>query len=59
MLLIGPAGRVSVINGIAVVGNAAFLYFVVVREVFVWMGSICGNEFLGCGGAVVFVVTAV
>jgi multiple sugar transport system substrate-binding protein len=58
MLPMGPAGRVSVTNGIAAAGNAASPHPDAVREVLAWMGSTHGNEFLGAGGAAIPAVTA-
>lgn len=52
-LPIGPAGRVSVTNGIAAVGNAASAHPEAVRAVLSWLGSRAGNEYLGRRGAAV------
>lgn len=49
----GPAGRVSVTNGIAAAGNSATAHPDAVREVLAWMGSARGNAYLGAGGAAV------
>lgn len=53
MLPAGPAGRVSVTNGIAAVGNAASKHPTAVREVLAWLGSYQGNEYLGRQGAAI------
>lgn len=53
MLPAGPAGRVSVTNGIAAAGNAATRHPDAVRQVLDWMGSTRGNAFLGSGGAAI------
>lgn len=53
MLPAGPAGRVSVTNGIAAVGNAASQHPAAVREVLAWLGSRDGNAFLGRQGAAI------
>lgn len=53
MLPIGPAGRVSVTNGIAAVGNAASRHPGAVREVLAWLGSGEGNAYLGRRGAAI------
>ena len=53
MLPIGPAGRVSVTNGIAAVGNAASPHHAAVREVLAWLGSTDGNAYLGRKGAAI------
>jgi multiple sugar transport system substrate-binding protein len=58
MLPAGPAGRVSVTNGIAAAGNAASPHPDAVRKVLAWMGSTQGNEFLGADGAAIPAVTA-
>jgi multiple sugar transport system substrate-binding protein len=58
MLPTGPAGRVSVTNGIAAAGNAASPHPDAVREVLAWMGSTRGNEFLGADGSAIPAVTA-
>ncbi|WP_094288349.1 ABC transporter substrate-binding protein [Mycobacterium lehmannii] len=49
----GPAGRVSVTNGIAAAGNSATAHPEAVREVLAWMGSARGNAYLGAGGAAI------
>lgn len=55
----GPAGRVSVTNGIAAAGNAASRHPDAVRRVLAWMGSRQGNEYLGrYGGAIPAVSSA-
>ncbi len=53
MLPIGPAGRLSVTNGIAAVGNAATKHPDAVRQVLAWMGSSEGNAYLGRNGAAI------
>lgn len=53
MLPIGPAGRVSVTNGIAAAGNSATRHPDAVREVLAWMGSGAGNAYLGREGAAI------
>lgn len=49
----GPAGRISVTNGIAAAGNSATAHPDAVREVLAWMGRARGNAYLGAGGAAV------
>ncbi|OBB38947.1 sugar ABC transporter substrate-binding protein [Mycobacterium sp. 852002-51961_SCH5331710] len=49
----GPAGRISVTNGIAAAGNSATAHPDAVREVLAWMGSARGNAYLGAGGAAI------
>jgi multiple sugar transport system substrate-binding protein len=58
MLPSGPAGRVSVTNGIAAAGNSATRHPDAVRAVLAWMGSIRGNQYLGAEGAAIPAVTA-
>ena len=58
MLPTGPAGRVSVTNGIAAAGNAATPHPEAVREVLAWLGSTRGNAFVGAGGAAIPAVLA-
>lgn len=53
MLPIGPAGRVSVTNGIAAAGNPASRHPDAVREVLAWLGSREGNEYVGRRGAAI------
>nr|WP_243747786.1 sugar ABC transporter substrate-binding protein [Mycolicibacterium sp. CBMA 226] len=53
MLPSGPAGRVSVTNGIAAAANSATRHPDAVRAVLEWMGSTDGNAFLGRKGAAV------
>jgi multiple sugar transport system substrate-binding protein len=53
MLPSGPAGRVSVTNGIAAAANSATRHPDAVRAVLEWMGSTDGNAFLGTKGAAV------
>ncbi|EUA26858.1 bacterial extracellular solute-binding family protein [Mycobacterium intracellulare 1956] len=54
----GPAGRVSVTNGIAAAGNAASRHPDAVRRVLAWMGSRQGNEYLGRHGAAIPAVSS-
>lgn len=54
----GPAGRVSVTNGIAAAANSASAHPEAVREVLAWMGSARGNQYLGAGGAAIPAVLA-
>jgi len=49
----GPAGRVSVTNGIAAVGNAGSKHPAAVREVLGWLGSSDGNAYVGRHGAAI------
>lgn len=49
----GPAGRVSVTNGIIAAGNAASKHPEQVRLLLDWLGSTEGNAFLGSGGAAI------
>ncbi|MDT5016242.1 MAG: multiple sugar transport system substrate-binding protein [Mycobacterium sp.] len=58
MLPEGPAGRVSVTNGIAAAGNSATEHPDAVRQVLAWMGSTRGNEYLGAKGAAIPAVVA-
>ncbi len=53
MLPEGPAGRVSVTNGIAAAGNSATTHPAEVRQVLAWLGSAQGNAFVGADGAAV------
>jgi multiple sugar transport system substrate-binding protein len=53
MLPTGPAGRVSVTNGIAAAGNSASKHPDAVRQVLAWMGSTEGNAYLGRQGAAI------
>lgn len=53
MLPLGPAGRVSVTNGIAAAGNPASRHPDAVREVLAWLGSTPGNAYLGRRGAAI------
>ncbi|HUO41010.1 MAG TPA: extracellular solute-binding protein, partial [Mycobacterium sp.] len=53
MLPIGPAGRISVTNGIAAAGNAASPHPGAVKQVLTWMGSDQGNAYLGADGAAI------
>jgi multiple sugar transport system substrate-binding protein len=58
MMPTGPAGRVSVTNGIAAVGNAATKHPDAVRQVLAWMGGKQGNEYLGRYGAAIPAVSS-
>ena len=58
MLPAGPAGRVSVTNGIVAAGNPASRNPAAVREVLAWLGSTRGNEFVGRQGAAIPAVLA-
>ena len=53
MLPTGPAGRVSVTNGIVAAGNPASHHPEAVRALLGWLGSIRGNEFVGRHGAAI------
>lgn len=53
MMPAGPAGRVSVTNGIAAAGNSATKHPDAVRQVLAWMGSREGNAYLGDHGAAI------
>jgi len=53
----GPAGRISVTNGIVAAGNAATTHAEATKKVLEWMGSAEGNEFVGASGAAVPAVT--
>ena len=52
MLPSGPAGRVSVTNGIVAAGNSATRHPDAVRAVLAWLGG-KGNEYLGRSGAAI------
>jgi len=54
----GPAGAVSVSNGVAVVGNAKSANADAVAKVLAWLGSQQGNEAIGSTGANLPAVTA-
>jgi len=58
MLPTGPAGRVSVTNGIAAAGNPATRYPEAVRRVLAWLGNARGNEYVGRRGAAIPAVLA-
>ena len=49
----GPAGRISVTNGIAAAANSATHHPDAVREVLAWMGSADGNAHVAEGGSAV------
>ena len=53
MIPAGPAGRVSVTNGIAAAANAASAHPAEVRKVLAWMGSAQGNAYLGASGTAI------
>lgn len=53
MMPAGPAGRVSVTNGIAAAGNSATKHPDAVRQVLAWIGSREGNAYLGAHGAAI------
>ncbi|MGG7465804.1 ABC transporter substrate-binding protein [Plantibacter sp. YIM 135347] len=54
----GPAGAVSVTNGIAAAGNAATKHPDAVKKLLAWMGSKAGNAPIGADGAAVPAVKA-
>jgi multiple sugar transport system substrate-binding protein len=54
----GPAGDISVTNGIAAVGNADSPHIAATEKVLTWIGSKEGNEFIGATGANLPAVTA-
>ncbi|MDR1264224.1 MAG: sugar ABC transporter substrate-binding protein [Propionibacteriaceae bacterium] len=54
----GPAGAVSVSNGIAVVGNAQSAHPDELAQVLAWLGSEAGNTAIGASGANLPAVTA-
>jgi multiple sugar transport system substrate-binding protein len=53
MLPAGPAGRVSVTNGIIAAGNPATRHPDAVRQVLAWLGSTRGNSYVGRRGAAI------
>jgi multiple sugar transport system substrate-binding protein len=53
MLPTGPAGRVSVTNGIAAAGNSASKHPDAVRQVLAWMGGDQGDGYLGLRGTAI------
>jgi multiple sugar transport system substrate-binding protein len=53
MLPTGPAGRISVTNGIAAVGNSASKHPDSVRQVLAWLGNKQGNEYLARRGTAI------
>jgi multiple sugar transport system substrate-binding protein len=53
MLPEGPAGRISVTNGIAAAGNSASPHRDAARQVLAWMGSKEGNEYVGRHGSAI------
>jgi multiple sugar transport system substrate-binding protein len=53
LLPTGPAGRVSVTNGIVAAGNPASRHPDAVRQVLAWLGSTRGNEYVGRRGAAI------
>lgn len=58
MLPTGPAGRVSVTNGIVAAGNAATAHPEATRRVLDWLGSAEGNGYVGRTGAAIPAVLA-
>ncbi|MCW2691274.1 MAG: extracellular solute-binding protein [Mycobacterium sp.] len=58
LLPTGPAGRVSVTNGIAAAGNSATRHPDAVRAVLAWMSGPRGNGYLGARGAAIPAVLA-
>jgi multiple sugar transport system substrate-binding protein len=58
MLPAGPAGRISVTNGIAAAGNSSTKNPDAVREVLMWLGSPQGNGYVGAEGAAIPAVLA-
>ncbi|HLR99591.1 extracellular solute-binding protein [Mycolicibacillus parakoreensis] len=58
LLPAGPAGRVSVTNGIAAAANAATAHPQAVRSVLAWLGSREGNRYLGLDGTAIPAVIA-
>jgi multiple sugar transport system substrate-binding protein len=52
MLPTGPAGRISVTNGIVAAGNSATAHPEAVRALLAWLGG-KGNEYLGRSGAAI------
>jgi multiple sugar transport system substrate-binding protein len=53
MLPTGPAGRVSVTNGIVAAGNSATRHPNQVRRLLAWLGSTEGNAHVGAAGAAI------
>jgi multiple sugar transport system substrate-binding protein len=53
MMPAGPAGRVSVTNGIAAAANSATKHPNAVREVLAWLGSAQGNGYVAAQGAAI------
>jgi len=53
LLPTGPAGRVSVTNGIVAAGNPASRHPAAVRQVLAWLGSTRGNSYVGRQGAAI------
>ncbi|KAA0108095.1 sugar ABC transporter substrate-binding protein [Mycolicibacterium sp. P1-5] len=53
MLPAGPAGRVSVTNGIVAAGNMASRHPDALRQVLAWLGSARGNSYVGRQGAAI------
>jgi len=53
MLPTGPAGRVSVTNGIVAAGNPATRHPEATQELLAWLGSTAGNEYVGRHGAAI------
>lgn len=53
LLPTGPAGRVSVTNGIVAAGNPASRHLDAVQQVLAWLGSTRGNSYVGRQGAAI------
>ncbi len=53
MLPTGPAGRVSVTNGIVAAGNSATRHPDQVRRLLAWLGGAEGNAYVGAAGAAI------
>lgn len=58
MLPAGPAGAVSVTNGVVAAGNAKSEHLDATKKVLAWLGSTDGNAFIGETGANLPAVTA-
>ncbi len=54
----GPAGRVSVSNGLVVAGNANSAHLDATQKVLAWLGTTEGNQYIGASGANLPAVTA-
>ena len=53
MLPVGPAGRVSVTNGIVAAGNSATRHPEQVRRLLSWLGGTAGNGYVGAAGSAI------